>query len=238
MAIYMMREFIIPDYLCFTAEQAGSTVKLEKIWSPTLLVAIETSTDGVTWSDYTFGTDITLTNVGDKIYLRSKSETVTNFSENSSNYFHFTIAGLVGASGDVNYLLCKNSTDTISNNYCFYRLFQNATKLTTPPKLLATTLKQNCYREMFKSCSNLEALPALSAITLQQQCYYSMFQWCSKIKLSSTQTWDYQTAYRIPTTWTWATASSALSDMFYSTWWTFKWSPTINTTYYTSNTVV
>jgi hypothetical protein len=26
--------------------------------------------------------------------------------------------------------------------------------------------------------------------------------------------------------------------MFSSTWWTFTWTPSINTTYYTSNTVV
>jgi hypothetical protein len=26
--------------------------------------------------------------------------------------------------------------------------------------------------------------------------------------------------------------------MFTSTWWTFTWTPSINTTYYTSNTVV
>jgi hypothetical protein len=65
-----------------------------------------------------------------------------------------------------------------------------------------------------------------------------MFRNCSKIKLSTTQTWEYQTEYRIPTTWTWTSWSSSLSNMFTSTWWTFTWTPSINTTYYTSNTVV
>lgn len=91
---------------------------------------------------------------------------------------------------------------------------------------------------MFSWCSNLVAIPKLPAITLKQYCYQSMFVSCSKLKLSTTQTWEYQKAYRIPTTWTGTTASSALDSMFNGTGWTFKSTPSINTTYYTSNTVV
>jgi hypothetical protein len=65
-----------------------------------------------------------------------------------------------------------------------------------------------------------------------------MFNGCSKIKLSTTQTWEYQNEYRIPETWTWTTATNALYRMFRTTWWTFAWTPAINTTYYTSNTLV
>ena len=60
----------------------------------------------------------------------------------------------------------------------------------------------------------------------------------SKIKISSTQTRAYQTPYRIPTTWTGTDASNALYRVFYQTWWTYTSDPSINTTYYTSNTVV
>jgi hypothetical protein len=52
MAIYMWREYIMPDYLCFTANTAGSTVALNKTGSPTA-VTLETSTDGANWSSYT-----------------------------------------------------------------------------------------------------------------------------------------------------------------------------------------
>ncbi len=38
-------------WLCFTAEEAGSTVRLRKAGSPTS-VNIETSTDWSTWTDY------------------------------------------------------------------------------------------------------------------------------------------------------------------------------------------
>jgi hypothetical protein len=65
-----------------------------------------------------------------------------------------------------------------------------------------------------------------------------MFQSCSKIKLSTTNTWEYQTAYRIPTSWTGTTGTNSLANMFYRTWWTRTGTPSANTTYYTSNTVV
>lgn len=252
---------IIP-YLCFTANTANSTVKLQKNWSPTS-VTLETSTDGRNWSTYTIGNTITLSNVWNKVYWRNTSETNTWFSMGTSNNYQFVMSWSIAWSGDVNYLLNKNSATSLSD-YCFTYLFKWCTALTTPPELPttalarycylymfywctnlttvpalpATTLAIYCYNGMFYNCSSLETLPNLPATTLNNFCYNSMFVWCSKIKISNTQTWEYQTPYRIPTTWTWTTATNALTIMFTSTWWTFTWTPTINTTYYTSNTVV
>jgi len=226
------------DYLCFTAEQSSSTVKLTKTWSPTA-VTLETSTDWITWATYTIWDTITLANVWDKVYWRNTSDTVTNFSTSSaSSYYQFVMSWQISASWDCNFLLCKNSTDTLPNSYCFVKLFNGCSVLVSAPSLLATTIKEYCYYYMFSGCSSLATIPSLPAITLKTTCYNRMFDNCSLIKLSTTQTWEYQTAYRIPTTWTWTTASNALSNMFNRTWWTFTWSPTINTTYYTSNTVV
>lgn len=241
MAIYMMREYQPPE-LCFTAEEANSSIWLYKQNKPTS-VQLETSSDWENWTDYTFnGTDwatITLTNVWDKVYFRNKSETPTWFSISTGKYYRFMIPSWkIAASWDVTYLLCKKWTNTLNANYCFAALFFNTPRLTKAPKLNATTLSSWCYANMFQNCTSLTSIPKLPATTMKDSCYAYMFYGCSNIKISSTQTWEYQTAYRIPTTWTWATASSALSDMFYSTWWTFTWTPSINTTYYTSNTVV
>lgn len=258
MAIYMWREY---DWLCFTANTAGSTVKLVKYWSPTS-VTLETSTDWKTWSTYTFWNTITLSSIWDKVYWRNTSETDTWFSI-QGGYYYFSMTWSIAASGDVTYLINKNSTTTLSGNYCFRLLFDGGSSLTTPPRLPATTLTQYCYSEMFRNCwitkapslpattlqhmcynemfnwcSSLEELPSLPATTLATYCYYGMFQNCSKIKISSTQTWDYQTAYRIPTAWYWAAGNQSLSYMFRYTWWSWTWTPSINTTYYTSNTVV
>lgn len=228
----------IPPYLCFTANTAGSTVSLQTAWFPTS-VTIETSTDGINWSNYTLNTYITLSNIWDKVYFRNASETTTGFSISNSVYYNFVLqTWSVSASWDVTSLINKNCTDTLSWNYCFYSLFQNWTSLTTPPKLPATSLTSYCYSNMFRWCSTLEALPELPAIQMSNYCYQSMFFSCRKIKMSTTQTWEYQTAYRIPTTWTWISASHEFDNMFAGTWWTFTWSPTINTTYYTSNTLV
>ena len=252
----------VPPYLCFTANTAGSTVKLIKTWTPTA-VTLETSTDGDSWSTYTFGSTITLSNIWDKVYWRNTSTTDTWFCIDSGNYYSFDLSWNVVWSGDVTYLLNKNGTDTLSS-YCFRNLFINQTSLIVAPNVLATTLAEwccnsmffgctwlttaselpattlaeSCYYQMFRWCSSLTALPNLPATTLSTSCYQFMFYGCSKIKLSTTQTWDYQTEYRVPTTWTWSTWTNSLTNMFASTWWTFTWTPSINTTYYTSNTLV
>ena len=91
---------------------------------------------------------------------------------------------------------------------------------------------------MFKWCSNLITLPRLYIISHKYGGCYNMFYNCSKIKISSSMTWDYQTLYRLPPNWTWSAWGDAFTGMFSWTWWTFTWTPSINTTYYTSNIVV
>ena len=227
----------VPPELCFTANSANSTVQLTKIGSPTS-VNLETSTDWSTWSDYTIWNTITLVNIGDKVYMRNKSETPTGlWLDENENHYQFVMSWSIAASWDVNYLLCKNSTDTLSN-YCYRQLFSQCTSLTSAPKLPATTLANNCYDRMFVWCTNLTTLPEIKALNLPLYCCWFMFSRCTSIKLSTTQTWEYQTEYRIPITWTGTEWTDSLLNMFNSTWWTFTWTPSINITYYTSNTLV
>ena len=264
MGIYMMRE---PNYLWFTANTAGSTVKLTMVGSPTA-VTLETSTDGTNWSTYTFWNTITLSSIGSKVYWRNTSTSTTWFSTSASNYYKFVMTWSINWSGDVNYLINKNSTKELGSDCCFEKLFSECTSLKVPPELPATTLTNYCYEYMFDhswvttppvlSCtslaagcysgmfnasSSLAALPRLPATTLAPSCYHGMLAYCSSIKLNSTQTWEYQTPYRIPSEWTWTTASDAMSSMVYWTTWDMswkptRWTPTINTTYYTANPIV
>jgi hypothetical protein len=242
MAIYMWREYIPPKALCFTANTAWSKVTLNSTGSPTA-VTLEKSTDGTTWTSYSIWQTITLSNIGDKICFRNTSTTNTGFSTNWVNYYYFSMDGSISASWDACYLLNKNGTTTLST-YCFYSLFKNCTSLTTSPSLWATTLWANCYSNMFQDCTNLTTLPSLPAIwTLPNYCYNLMFYWCSKIKLSTTQTWEYQTEYRVPTSWTATSGTGSSNNMFTNTWWTFTWAGSnkvlnFNTTYYTSNQVI
>lgn len=236
MAIYMWID--VPPDLCFTANTAGSTVKLTVwYWTPTS-VTLETSTNGKIWTSYSINDTITLSNVWDKVYFRNTSTTTTWFSTSWGNYYKFVMTWSIAASGDVTSLVNKNGTDTISQ-YNFIQLFENCSALTTPPSLSwPTSVPYHWYYWMFYNCTNLEALPKLPATSIGDRGYMNMFVSCSKIKLSTTQTWDYQTAYRLPSEWTWSWWSLWSGDMFWKTWWTFTWSPSINTTYYTSNTVV
>lgn len=238
MAIYMWRDVQVPaDALYFEAAEANSTIEITQTGTPTA-VTFETSINWGSWTDYTIWNTITLSNIGDKIYIRNKSETPTNFSTSYTNGYRIGGTGKIEAHWDINYLLCKNSTTALTSNYCFSRLFQSNTSLILPPKLPATTLTTYCYSGMFSSCTNLEGLPEIPATTMTNYCCYQMFQNSSKIKMSQTQTWEYTNEYRIPTTWTWTTATSWNNSMFSGTWWTFTWNAVINTTYYTSNTLV
>ena len=118
---------------------------------------------------------------------------------------------------------------------CYYRMFSDCTSLTQAPPLPATTLANDCYHSMFRACTNLTQAPALPVTTLANNCYDSMFYGCTSLKLSSTQTGEYTQEYRIPTTGTGTTATSALDTMFTSTGGTFTGMPEINTTYYLSS---
>lgn len=80
------------DYLCFTAESASS-IKLSMTGSIT--AEVKTSTDGVTWTDYTFDTDINL-GAGEKVYFKGNYRgTATN------NFAKFVMSGQISASGNI-----------------------------------------------------------------------------------------------------------------------------------------
>ena len=123
-------------------------------------------------------------------------------------------------------------------NYCYAYMFNGCTLLTTVPALPVTTLTVGCYQYMFSDCTSLTSAPALPATKLITFCYRNMFSGCTNIKLSTTQTGDYQTEYRIPKSGTGTTVTNAMMSMFTNTGGTFTGTPEINTTYYTSNTVV
>jgi hypothetical protein len=91
---------------------------------------------------------------------------------------------------------------------------------------------------MFNGCTSLTTVPALPATTLADYCYYRMFFDCTKMKVSLRQSEIYQTPYRIPSSGTGTTEEKSLYLMLYNTGGSFTDDPSINTVYYTSNTVV
>ena len=69
-AVSLGQKPVLCDALCFTAEEAGSTVKINAKGSAPA-VNLQTSTDGVSWTPYTVEDVITLANVNDKVYFKA-----------------------------------------------------------------------------------------------------------------------------------------------------------------------
>lgn len=195
------------DWLCFTAQEANSTIEMAVNGTLTKNQAFETSSDGVVWTEFVPGTTvITLANVGDKVFFRGNNETV---SESNKNYLSYKMSGKIAASGNIMSLLSKTlSVSSIAFGYCFTDLFGQCTSLTTsptlpalelsehcysclffgctslvqPPELPATELTVGCYSSMFSGCSSLANAPELPSVNLKEDCYYSMFYNCENIK--------------------------------------------------------
>lgn len=169
-------------WLCFTAETANSTVRLDKAGSPNA-ISLETSTDGTTWTDYGWtgssGDTLTLTNIGDKVYMRAKTE--NSIIASASPYYKFVGTGSFGASGNIQSLLKADCSRTDVPENCYRNMFNGCTSLTTAPSLPATTLASYCYSNMFFNCTSLTSAPTLPATTLADACYALMFYGCSNL---------------------------------------------------------
>ena len=165
--------------LCFTAEQANSTVRISKTGNP-ISKTILYSTDAVNWSAYTIGTDIVLENVGDKVWMKAGEggNSGSWFTSIMANY-RFKMTGLIAASGNLMSIV-DGETETFTAKK-FQSLFQGCTSLTTAPALPATTLVNNCYNSMFSGCTSLTTAPALPATTLATNCYLMMFYNCRSL---------------------------------------------------------
>ena len=124
----------IDDWLCFTAEQDGSTLHLDKVGSPNA-ISLETSNDeGVTWTGYSWtdstGDTLTIANVGDKVYFRAKTENKT-IGSSDSNYYQFVMTGKIAASGNIQALLKANGSRTDAPAYCYMSMFYGCINLNT-----------------------------------------------------------------------------------------------------------
>ena len=239
------------NYITFTGETSEFTLKAtDKEWDGTL----EWSTDLTNWTTLT-GTEA-MQSVGKKLYLRGKGNTKFYTSQG----VRWQLSAKAGCSGNIQTLLdWENPPTSISTNNCYYYMFNGCINLTTAPALPATTLAQQCYYNMFSGCTSLTAVPTLPATTLAQACYaymfngctnlttapalpattladfcyLSMFNGCTSLKISATQTAEYKTPWRIPSSGTISTTTSSWNDgMLTGTGGTFTGAPSINTTYY------
>ena len=178
-AVYGDEEDIDLDkILCFTAEESNCTISYNCLGNP--CPDLQFSVDsGKTWKSMEDVLIVELENVGDKVYVRGNNP--TGFHNTKDDYFHFTMKGLISASGSVMSLLdMKGELTEIPCDYCFNNLFINC-PLTQAPDLPATVLTKGCYKEMFKRCYFLQKAPELPAETVKDESYEAMFNGCSSL---------------------------------------------------------
>lgn len=163
-----------PNMLKFTAVQANSSVGYTSTL-PTQPV-LYCSTNG-RYFDAWDGTAVTLSNIGDTLYVYGNNRRLANGSE----YTKFVMTGQINAEGDVTYVLQNGGLTTLTTSYALESLFQNCHSLITPPSLPSTTLSPDCYCFMFADCVNMTTAPELPATTLADLCYRGMFQNCTSL---------------------------------------------------------
>ena len=155
------------------------------------------SYDLKTWQNYSLAlainpTDnligkITLTNKGDKVYIKAD----LNTKPSSSHYTHLTVLNSstdtkIRARGNIA-SLNKGTDDAYKTNYLtaddhgYLFLFLDCASLIQAPELPATALMDNCYDSMFYNCTSLVNAPALPATELSGACYANMFYKCTSL---------------------------------------------------------
>lgn len=173
-AQYTATAIPVVNYVTFTAEKAYSTIGLKQLESSHIL---EYSTDTQNWTQMSTTSEITLSNVSDKVYVRGMLD-----SEPISNDFtQFKMTGRIAASGNCNAIWNYQDIEAPLKPNCGNHLFWQCMSLTKAPELPATTLADGCYSSMFWGCINLAVAPELPATTLVNSCYQNMFYGCTNL---------------------------------------------------------
>ena len=230
-------KFISPNEFFIGAYNQGKT------WDGTL----EYSTDKITWTEWDGTSDMNAaaSNGEYVLYLRGTG----NSKIGDCFYSEGTDVRCIGNIENIlDYTVVSEGGHPTMGENCFAGLFDESNTPTNwliqAPELIADKLSVGCYMSMFLSCKKLTAIPSLPAHgdgtiegdEMPGNCYSYMFSGCTSIKLSETNTGEYTQEYRIPATGTYGSGLNCMDDMFKGTGGTFTGTPSINTTYYLSNT--
>ena len=228
------------NYLEFKGNDSFSLVANVKLWDG----IVEFSGDTLYWQTWDGASTLIALNTGDgyKLYLRGVGNSI--FSQYPLQDAVFSLTGdatEIECNGNIENLLdCDKVAQGLHpavGQYCFHALFRRNSKLISIPDLSTCNLTSDVFMQMFAECGNLITVPKLPTTgTLPSYCYNAMFFQCYKIKLSETQEGEYTIPYRIPADGTATDSTYAVYQMFSDTRGTFTGAPTLNTTYYLSNT--
>lgn len=200
-----------------------------------------TRMNGIMAGDYTFrlnGTNImaygNIENIFDYVKV-ANNQPIPFYHNAMTNLFNGQIA-LVRAPDFGTSPLVRQPDDTSINGMCEGIYYGSG--IIDCPKIPTPAVDVKTFRSAFAYCSRLRSLPELLPLAIENSSYEYMFDSCPNIKMSTTRTGIYQNEYRIPAIGTGTAVSGGLSNMFSNTGGSFKSTPTINTTYYTSNEII
>ena len=161
-------------YVTFKAEEAGSTLGLEKLASNQMLYF---SNDKINWNEFEINTIIHFNEIGTNIYVRGFLTIDENMTE--PEFTQFKMTGKIAAYGNCNALWDYNNLENDVYIGAGMNLFAGCTSLTKAPKLPAKFVNNYGYAFMFQNCTSLVNAPELPATTLGSNCYEGMFQGCT-----------------------------------------------------------
>ena len=163
------------DYVTFTAEEANSTMGLK---NHNRYHQLEYSYDLKNWKRFIFSTNISLSNIGDKVYVRGILSKADGYAGLNTQ---FMMTGKIAASGNCNAIWNYKDLEGAVISNCGYCLFKDCTALTKAPDLPSLYAAEKCYYYMFSGCTSLVEAPELPAIELDPDCYSYMFEDCKAL---------------------------------------------------------
>ena len=169
------------DWLCLTAKENNSTVRLDKVGEPPA-INLEVSTDGVTWYTYvwdsTTGATITLSTNG-KVYFRGENETIQQYSY--TNMYQFVMSGNIAATGNIMSLLSRTCSKTEVPAGCFSQLFRGCSALTSEDILGGIRHMRSGCELIFGFCTGLTSVEIPNYTTRSTYAFNQAFNGCTNL---------------------------------------------------------
>ena len=187
----------IPDYLCFTALEAGQfTLTIPAAVTPTYLSYVEWSKDGRTWNHTDNTSEAVTIDVqvasGEKVYWRGSGNCMTALNAGDPYSSKFSSTCRFDASGNITSLLLGVNYVTAIVNYStsgvrnvtFANLFRGCTTIVNAKDLILPTFTSYytyIFYCVFNGCTSLVSAPHLPSTDAATWCYGQTFQGCTNL---------------------------------------------------------
>ena len=192
----------IPDYLCFTALEAGQfTLTIPAAVTATYLSYVEWSKDGRTWTHTDNTSEAVTIDVqvasGEKVYWRGSGNCMTATTTTAGRQSIFSSTARFDASGHLISLLTgDNLLEHLTNyntdgvrNVTFARLFEGCDTIVNASDLVLPTFTSwhtYIFSNLFAGCTSLTTTPELTSTSMATSCYNCMFYGCTSLTATPT----------------------------------------------------